>query len=295
MGQTVTLRTTKCAIIEEATAYTLQTETAASAVLPREEGIDLNLDREFNEESFLTGSLSKSAGTAGMWGDDVGWTYPSFARGKGTLTSKPDFAAAMKSLMGAENINTDDTVSATAPKTGSFTAGSGSNDLTLGQLIMHEDGDIVRVTGIAGELISVWPPFPAAPVSTDVIYAGQNWMLASSGQPTISSYIHVDGPKRIMFSGGRSTSLDVTFEVGKSVPLDFSIQALTPTYDHTAQAVTPTTDTTTAQPVCLGADVDMVLSAVATGTPSTTETILTAPNFDVFANADKIAIDVGTP
>lgn len=295
MGNTVILRNTKCAIVEETTEGTLATETDVCAVLPRDEAIEINIGREFNEEGFLTGSFTKSAGTAGMWDDGVGWTYKTYARGVGTLTTRPDFGYALKNIMGAENINTNDTVAATTPKTGSFTAGSGSNDLTEGQLIMHEDGDIVRVTDIATELISVWPPFPATPVSTDVIYAGQNYMLASSGHTTLSSFLHLTGPKRFTFAGGRVNQLDVTFEVGQSVMMDFTIAALTPAYDHTAQSVTPVVDTETEPPVCLGIDADIMFSAIASGTPTTTETIITAAaDFDVTANVDYISIDVGT-
>lgn len=294
MGSTVILRNTKCAIVEEVTEGTLATETDVCAVLPRDEAIDINIGREFNEEGFLTGSFTKSAGTPGMWDDGIGWTYKTFARGVGTLTTRPDFGYSLKNIMGAENINTNNTVDAASPKTGSFTAGS-ANDFDEGQLIMHEDGDIVRVVDIATQLISVWPPFPAVPVSADVIYAGQNYMLASSGHTTLSSFLHLTGPKCFTFAGGRVNQLDVVFEVGKSVMMDFVIAAKTPGYNHTAQGVTPVTDTETEPPVCMGIDADIMFSAVASGTPTTTETIITAAaDFDVTAGVDYISIDVGT-
>lgn len=294
MGNTVILRNTKCAIVEEVIEGTLATETDVCAVLPRDEAIEINVGREFNEEGFITGSFTKSAGTPGAWDDGVGWIYKTYARGVGDLTTRPDFGYALKNIMGAENINTNNTVSATTPKTGSFTAGS-ANDFDLGQLIMHEDGDVVRVTGIATQLISVWPPLPADPVEDDVIYAGQNYMLASSGHTTLSSFIHLTGPKRFTFAGGRVNQLDVTFEVGKCVMMDFAIAALTPAYDHTAQGVTPVVDTDTSPPICLGIDADIMFSAVASGTPTTTETIITAAaDFDVTAGVDYISIDVGT-
>jgi hypothetical protein len=294
MAETLTLlRNTKVAIREETTEGTLIAEQAGSAVLPRADGISFNINRELLETGYMTGSLSKTAPIPGMYDDDLGWTLPVYARGKGTLAA-PDWSVAMKSAFGSQNANTDDAIAAApAPTTDSFTADSGSNDFSLGQLI-RINSEITRIIGISGENITIWPPLSTTPSATDVVTAGINWQLSSTTWPTFSSYSYFDGDKRYALAGCRTKSVTMPFEVGARVPIDFGIVALTPTIDYTAQAVTPTLDTATNPPVCLGMDLNVTYAGTATGTPTTTETILSAPNFDVASTGDFILIDVGS-
>ncbi len=291
MGQLTILRNTKIAIVEETTEGTLATELASSALAFREDGISVNIGRELLEEGFITGSLSETAPRAGMWADDLGWTLPTYARGKGTLTTKPDFSTALKSLMGSEAINTDDTVAASpTPKPTIFTVTG--HDFTLGQLILV-DSEPTRIVGISSDEITVWPPLSAAPSASDSVEVGINWMLASTGHPTFSSYLYFDGSKRLALAGCRTNSLEINFEVGQQCKMEFGIVSLVPTTDYTAQAVTPVLDTVTQPPICLGMELKVYYAGTTSGTPTTTSTILAAPNFDV-AIDDLIFIDTGS-
>lgn len=289
--QFTVLEKTKLAIREEATEGTLIAEQAASALLPRKEGIGVNIGREMLEGGYMTGSFSETAPEPGMYGDDLGWTLPVFARGKGTLTA-PDWSVAMKSLMGKQEAHTDSTIKAlTTPTTISFES-TAVPDVVTGQLIKI-GSSLVRITDITGSVITFWPPVAAAPAAGDAYVAGINWMLSSSTWPTFSSYIYFNDLQRLAFAGCRSTSLSLTFEPGQRVPMDFNVVALTPTMDYTAQAVTPTLDTTTSAPRCLGMILKTTYAGVAKGVPTVTETILSAPSFAV-GIGDKIMILTAT-
>lgn len=288
----ILMRNVQAGIEKEATENTLATEANSSAVLLREDGFAVNLGRESLEGGFMTGSLSKTAPVPGMYADDLGWTYPTFARGKGTLT-KPDFHVAMESLFGVEEANTNDTVAAApTPTTTGFTAGSGANDLDVGQLVMIND-EITQVTAIATQAVSVWPPLSAAPAEDDVVHAGCNWMLSSTAWPTFSSFLHFDGNRKLTIAGCRSTSLSMTFEVGQRCQMDFGIVGLTPEMSTAALGTTPSLDKTTTPPTCLGMTLSATFAGVAKGTPTATETILSAPNFDV-AIGDDIMVQTAT-
>lgn len=290
--QQILMRNTQAGIEKETVEGTLATEANASAVLIREDGLEVNIGRELLEEGFMTGSLSKTAPVPGMYSDDTGWTYPTFARGKGTL-AKPDFHVAMESLFGVEEANTNDNVAASpTPTTTGFTAGSGSNDFAVGQLIMV-NGEITQITAIATQAISVWPPLSAAPAEDDIVYAGCNWLLSSSAWPTFSSFLHFDGNRLLTFAGCRVNSLSMTFEVGQRCMMDFGIVALTPAMSTAAMTTTPALDKTTAPPTCLGMVLSATFAGVAKGTPTVTQTILNAPNFDV-AIGDDIMVETAT-
>lgn len=290
--QQILMRNTKAGIEKEVTEGTLVTELNSSAVLLRSDGLEINIGRESLEEGFMTGSLSKTAPIPGMYADDIGWTYPTFARGKGTLP-KPDFHVAMESLFGVEEANTNDAVAASpTPTTTAFTANSGANDLAEGQLIMV-NGEITQITDIATEALTVWPPLSATPTALDVIHAGCNWMLSSTAWPTFSSFLHFDGDRLLTYAGCRVNSLSMTFEVGQRCQMDFGIMALTPAMSTTAMSTTPALDTTTAPPTCLGMVLSAMFAGVAKGTPTTTSTILSAPNFDV-AVGDEILQSTST-
>ncbi|MCP5015711.1 MAG: hypothetical protein GY938_10640, partial [Ketobacter sp.] len=97
----------------------------------------------------------------------------------------------------------------------------------------------------------------------------------------------------LALAGCRTNSLEINFEVGQQCSLDFGIVALSPTTDYTAQAVTPVLDTATQPPICLGMELKVYYAGTTSGTPTTTSTILAAPNFDVAIN-DLIYIDSGS-
>ena len=290
--QFVLMRNIIAGIEKEATEGTLATEANSSAVLLREDGLEINLGRELLEEGFMTGSLSKTAPVPGMYSDDLGWTYPTYARGKGTLT-KPDFHVAMESLFGVEEANTNDAVKASpSPTTTGFTANSGATDLVEGQLVMI-NGQIVQITDITGQAITIWPPLSSAPSALDVVHAGCNWLLSSTSWPTFSSFLHFDGNRKLTIAGCRTTALSMAFEVGQRCALDFSIMGLTPEMSTAALGTTPSLDKTTTPPTCLGMTLSATFAGVAKGTPTATETILSAPNFDV-AIGDDIMVQTAT-
>lgn len=283
----VLMRNVQAGIEKEATENSLATEANASAILLREDGFSVNLGRESLEGGFLTGSLSKTAPVPGMYADDLGWVYPTFARGKGTLT-KPDFHVAMESLFGVEEANTNDAVKASpSPTTTVFTSNLGSNDLAEGQLVMI-NGEITQIIDITGQAFTVWPPLSTAPTALDVIYAGCNWLLSSSSWPTFSSFLHFDGNRKLTIAGCRTTSLSMAFEVGQRCQMDFNIIGLTPTMSTAALGTTPTLDKTTAPPTCLGMVLSATFSGTAKGVPTATETVLSAPNFDVAIGDDML-------
>ncbi|MBD3252056.1 hypothetical protein GF380_06465 [Candidatus Uhrbacteria bacterium] len=291
------LQTMKFAVAEETTENTAATELATSAILPREDGVEFNLDRDSDDTTFMTGSLSDSAPVPTMWSDDIGPSLvPVLARGKGTLT-KPEYSVLMKSIFGTENSNTDGTID-TGSDTVTIVMKTGG-DPTAGQLVYFPDADsgagfVSRVVSVTtGTSFDIWPALPDTPSEDDEFLCGTNWQLASSDHPSFTAWGYFDGPKRIRYTGCKTISWEATFEVSASVPMDFVCRALSPLYDYTAQGVTPTVDRTTTPLRCLGIDIYSLLSATATGTPTTTETILSAPDFDV-AVGDKILIDVGS-
>ena len=283
------------ALREEAVEGTLIAEEAASACAIRVDGFESpTLTPALLDEGYITASLSKTAPVVGRY-EDVGYTLPVFARGKGTLTY-PDWHVAMKSVMGLATTEDSDVVGAT-PNTSIFTVASGAK-FTEGQLILVNVTGyglaLSRVVDIATNQLTIWPPLPVTPTAGDVVYAGQNWMLSSLAWPTFSSYFHFDGPKQVQLAGCRSTALKMTFEVGQRVTMDFTVKALTPVRNNTARGVTPTLDLTTKPPTCLGMTIDMTYSAVAKGTPTVTQTVLTAPPFGVATSGDYLLADVGT-
>ncbi len=296
MAESLTIMKNTFASIDiETTEGTLTTETNGGAVLLREDGLEVNIGRELLEEGFMTGSLTKTAPIPGMYSDDLGWTYPTFLRGKGTLT-KPDYHNAMYAIMGNEAANTDNTVNASpAPTTAIVTTGV-ATDLDEGQLIRVAVGsgyEVTQIVDITGDQLTVWPPLSAAPSTGAAIVAGCNWTLSSTAWPTFSSFLHFSGNKRLTFAGCRPTSLSLPFEVGQRVAADFSIVGLTPTYTIAAPTTTPTLDTTTIPLICMGMTLRAIYSATTTGTPTTTQTILSATSFGA-AIGDQIMIDAGS-
>lgn len=291
MGETLVIpKNSTFAAITEVTEGTAVAETDVSAFLVRQEGASINLSRELIEKYFMTGSLTKTAPQVGMYGE-IGLTMPTMARGKGTLTA-PDYAVFMKSLFGTQAANTDGVVDA-GSTCENIVIKSGAGDIDVGQLVYFPDSSFVTrcITSTAGVSFTVSPPLPAVPSEDDDIIAGINWMLASSAHPSFTTYAYYSGDKRCRMAGNKTTSWTANFVVGDTVDMEFTTQALSITPDYTAQAVTPVTDTATLPLVCLGVDLEVYLEGTTTGTPTTTETILLAPTYDVTTD-DSILIEV---
>jgi len=291
MGETLVIpRNSKFAAIQEVTEGTAVAETDVSAFLVSSDNAEVNIEKETIDKYFMTGSLTETAPVIGMDGD-IGITVPTYARGKGALT-KPDFSMFMKSAFGVEEDNADGVVDV-ASTAENIIIKSGAADIIVGQLVYFPDSSFVTrcLTSTAGVSFTVSPPLPAIPSEDDDIIAGINWLLDSDSHPSFTQYVHYSGDKRLVLAGNKTTSVTINCTVGEPIELEFATKALSATPDYTAQAVTPVTDTETQYLVCLGVDLELYLEAVATGTPSTTETILTAPTFDVTTD-DKILIEV---
>jgi hypothetical protein len=284
---------TKQSFIEETVRGTAEAETAASAFVLSSEGNDYNLEREINEDPSITGSFSKSPGIPGMYSEDIGPTAQTPLRGYVNGVSEPAWSVLMKSIFGLQEENTDG-VCDLGCTTDVIQVKSGAGDLTPGQLLYFPTQDEVRavVTEAAGE-IQLDIPLSSTPAEDDDFIAGINWMLSSSGHITFTSYSHFEGPKRLVYAGCLCTQMNLGIEVGKLSLLTFINKGFRePTEDYTAQVVTPTLDTETRPMTCLGVQTFTRYEGTATGTPTTTETILLAPNYEV-AIGDKIQIDVG--
>ena len=136
-----------------------------------------------------------------------------------------------------------------------------------------------------------------APAEAAPIYAGTNFMLLDSDWPTFSGLVQFDAgttTKLIKYTGCRCTQMTATFEPGQRVPLDFTFLSISPEYDNdTTVDFAGSLDTTTRFLTCLGVDVSATFAGVAKGTPTVTETILSAPSFGV-AIGDEILLETAT-
>jgi len=287
---TIALRNTEISIVDEVTENTPVAEAALGALIFTADGLEVNIDREMVPSNEITGSLTKTAPQPGMYSEDLGFSVTMNIKGKGTKTA-PEWAIFMKSIMGAQNANTDNAVKASpAPTTDLFTANV-ANDFDLGQLLRIND-EVVRLEGIATEALSIFPPLSTTPIALDTVSAGISWMLASDSHPSFTAYIYFENLLRLRLAGCKVTNCEMNFEVGQNATMAFTVKALTPTYDRVAQSVTPTYDDTTQPLMCLGITSKTVFSGVITGSPTTTETVLVAPNFQV-TTLDSIVVDVG--
>lgn len=294
------LQNTTLGAKEEATPYTYEAPSATDGILLRAD-MEVNLDREFLEDDTLNGSLTKVASEPGMWSDDLGGMIPVYARAGGSGGSEPEFAVLLKSIMGEQADNTDNTVdnSLADAKTSAFKLTTNPADLEAGQLIVVDrDGngayELTRVISYANPLLTVWPPLTAIPVDTAAVYAGTNFMLSDTTWNPYSILCQFDDTKYIKYAGVKTTQMEATFEVGQRVPLNFSFMASTPEYGHdTAVDFASNLDSTTRFLTCLGVELSALFAGVTTGTPTTTQAILATPSFGV-ASGDKILIDAGT-
>lgn len=284
------LKNTKMAVVDEVAEGTAIAEDAAGALYFVADGLEFNLDAEMLESDEITNSLTETAPQKGMDSEDLGFSVSMNIRGKGTKTS-PGFAIFLKSIMGLQNANTDNAVKAAPAPTTDIVTANAANDFDEGQLLLIND-DIVRLTDIATEVLSLFPPLTATPVALDDIFAGISWMLASSDHPTFTSYIYFKNTLRLRYAGCRAVNCEMSFEVGQYTKMAFTVKALSALYDRTASVITSTYDDTTKPLVCKGISSKTVLSAVAKGAPTQVQTILTAPNFQVVVG-DYIVLDIG--
>jgi len=286
---------TRFAAREETTAGTPLAEQAGSAILLAATGLNVNIGKATLENPYMSGSLSKTTPAIGMDSDDAGPTIPVFMRGEGELAA-PDWSVLMKSIMGSQ-VASADGVADTGCTTDIIQIKSGCGDLVEGQLVYFvTPGEIRRVidVDVVGEF-QVSPPLTTAPAEDAVIVCGINWMLTSVDHPSFTAWTYFNGPtgvdRRVQFAGTQVTSWEATFEVGAYVPMNFACQCMSFLTDNTAQAVTPTLDTATLPLRCTGIVLETEFTGIASGVPTTTETILTTPNFDV-AIGDDIRIEV---
>lgn len=284
---------TRFSVVAEVIEGTPVVEPAGAGVALSMEGAEFDISRETLESPYMTEGLDKTPPTPSMNSDDLGLpTLPVYVR-SGTGV-KPDFSIMMESLIGKEEIPTDGTVD-TASTTTVIQIASGASDFVEGQQVYFPDQAFMsRVieTDVAGEL-GIWPPLPATPTPADVIKAGVHWMLDSEAYPFFTGYAYFDGPKRLRYTSCKATSGEFTFEVGQYVPINFTVAALDYLPDYTAQAVDPGTDFETKPMTCLDVALSATYAGIASGTPTTAETIITAPAFEV-AIGDKLLADVGS-
>lgn len=288
------LRNTRAAFVKQSAKGTTATETAASAFLLHMDGTEANLERELLDNDLMTGSLSKFPPQAGMWSDYLGPSMQTLLRGKGTK-DYPDWAVPLESIMGSTTEGTDGVCDADCT-TSVIQVKSGGGDLENGQEIYFPtQGESRRILSEAAGVITLDTPLLTTPSEDDTFLAGQNWMLTSDDHPFFTGFMHFraqNTPKRAVYTDCLCINATFRFTVGSTVTALFINKALSVDPDNTAQVVTPSIDTTTQPLRCLGIEGWAKFSATATGTPTTTETILSAPNFDVAAG-DYIQIDVG--
>jgi hypothetical protein len=294
--RTVVLRSQRISIEEETTEGTPVAETANGAMLVTEEGASFNLDRESLPSEMMSGSFSKKVPQAGMWSDDIGVVLPAKIRGIGTLGANgPDWQMPAKSAFGSEVRATSGTVDAGATAITIPVATGGPP--TVGQLIYFPTQVEVRqVTAWSSPNMTLGIPLSAIPASTNEFKCGVNWMLTSDPDHpiyTVYGYFGASQDMRVRLTSCKTSQMTLNAVVGGHASLSFTAVALKPTYDNTSQAITPTYDNTTEELVCLGLEGWGRVAGTITGVPTTTETILLAPNFDVRVG-DSIQVDTGS-
>ena len=294
-AERIVLRSQRVSLEEETTEGTPVAETANGAIMTSEEGAEINLDRDLLEGKMMSGSFSKDAPKPGMWSDDIGIIIPTKMRGIGTLGAHgPDWHMLMKSIMGSELRATEGTLLGTGtakiPK-----LKTGLGDIEVGQLLYFVNQDVIRrVVAFSTPDITLDIPLPAVSSVDDVVKTGVNWKLTSSAShPIFTAYAYFGDlqDKRVRFTSCKTIECTMTFTVGGHCDMSFNSVALFPTYDTTAQAITPNYDQTTQELRCLGVEGFNRVAGTATGTPTTTETILLAPDYDVRVG-DDIQIEV---
>ncbi|MCP4568507.1 MAG: hypothetical protein GY841_13095 [FCB group bacterium] len=296
-AERMVLRSQRVSIEEETTEGTPVAETANGAIMTSEEGAEFNLDRDGIPGALMSGSFSLNAPTPGMWSDDLGVVIPTKMRGIGTLAAHgPDWQMPAKSIFGeeyrAEAGVIDAASTALAVKVKS---GGASPALKAGLLIYFPDqGEVRRIASYSSPTMTLDTPLSSIPSEDDTFVPGVNWLLSSSpSHPffTCYGYYGESQDKRVRITSCKTMEMDLAMEVGGHCDMVFTSVGLEPTYDTTAQAITPTYDTTTPELICLDMAGWTKATGTATGTPTTTETILLTPNFQVKVG-DSVGIEV---
>ncbi len=296
---TIVLRSQRISIEEETTEGTPVAETANGAMVVSEAGAAFNLERESIPSNMMTGSFSKDAPEPGMWSDDLGVVLPTKMRGIGTLaTNGPDWQMPAKSAFGSEyraeagTINVGATAITIPVKTG-----GASPALKAGLLIYFPtQGEIRRITAYSAPNMTLGVPLSSIPSEDDTFVPGVNWLLDSSpSKPiyTVYGYFGENHDVRVRLTSCKTSQMKLNMTVGGHCDMEFTAKARDPYYDRTAQAITPTYDRTTPELVCLDMNGWTRVSGTITGVPTTTETVLLAPNFDVRVG-DYIQVDTGS-
>lgn len=297
--RTVVLRSLRVSIEEETTEGTPVAETANGAMVVSGAGAEFKIPRDYLQSNGLTGSFTKSAGVAGMYGDDMGVILPARFRGVGTLGANgPDWQMPAKSAFGSEYRMEAGVVDAGATAiTIPVKSGAASPVVKAGLLLYFPtQGEVRRVSAYSAPNITLETPLSSIPSEDDTFISTVCWLLTSSPDhpiATVYGYYGESQDMRIRMTSCKTSQMKFTAKVGGYCDLVFTMLAMEPLQDNTAQAITPAYDNTTEEIVCLGVDGFGKVSGVITGVPTTTETVLLAPNYDVRVG-DYIIVDVGS-
>lgn len=285
--------------MEETTEGTPVAEDANGAIMTSEEGAAFNLERDSIPGGMMNGSFTLDAPEPGMWSDDLGVTIPTKMRGIGTLGPHgPDWQMLAKSAFGEEyraeagTIDTGATALTIPVKTG------GASPVLKNGLLIYfpTQGEVSRIASYSAPNMVLDMPLTAIPSEDDTFIPGVCWLPSSSpSHPIFTAYGYFGETqtKRVRLTSCKTRQMELAMEVGGHCDMNFEAVAVEPAYDNTAQAITPNYDDTTPELICLDMAGYTRVSGTATGVPTTVETILLTPNFDVRAG-DSIAIEVSS-
>lgn len=297
-AERVVLRSQRISIAEETTEGTPVAEGANDAMLVSEAGASFNLERESVPSGMMSGSFTLDAPEPGMWSDDLGVVLPTKMRSYGTLGANgPDWQMPAKSAFGSEYRAEAGTIDLGATAvTIPVKTGGASPALKAGLLIYFPtQGEVRRISAYSAPNMTLDTPLSSIPSEDDEFIPGVNWLLTSSpSHPIFTTYGYFgeNHDFRVRMTSCKTSQMALTMNVGGHCDMEFTAIAKEPLYDRTAQAVTPVYDTTTPELICLDMSGWTKVSGTITGSPTTTETVLLAPNFDVRAG-DSIQVNVG--
>lgn len=293
----VVKRSQRISIEKETTEGTPVAETANGAVLIAGEGAQIILDRDWLQANMMSGSFTSDAGEPGMWADNIGAVIPTKLRGIGTLGAYgPDWKMLAESAFGSELAATSGTIDTGATAI-NIPVKTGGTNVQAGMLLYFPtQHEIRRVSSWATPNIGLDVPLSTIPSADDEFKCGRQWLPTSSPDHpffTLYSYFAEAQAMRVRFTSCKTSQLKLKATNGGYCDMEFTVVGRSPIYDHTAQAVTPNYDNTTPQLTCLGVEGWQRMSGIITGTPTTTETVLLAPNFDP-RPGDYIQVDTGS-
>lgn len=284
--------------MEETTEGTPVAEDANGAMVVSEEGAAFVIPREWLQSGKMTGSFTKDSGEPGMYGDELGVTLPTKLRGLGSLGANgPDYQMPMKSAFGSEYRMEAGVVDTGATAlTIPVKSGAASPAVKAGLLLYFPtQGEVRRVAAYSAPNITLETPLSSIPSEDDTFISTVCWLLTSSPDhpiATVYGYFGESQDVRIRMTSCKTSQMQLTATVGGYCDLVFTMVAKEPLQDNTAQAVTPTYDTTTPELVCLDVNGWGKVAGTITGSPTTTETVLLTPNYDVRVG-DQIIVDTG--